>query len=236
MTPRNAMTLVELLIAVSIMAMIAGSLGAMARAVQVGAQYSEGHGTATQHARVTLEQISQEVSKAAANDFYPGVFVVSQLVAGQPIPDTLVLWQTTRRIDQSSRPLLRELVLFCPDRNDRRRLLRVTAPLDSHLAALSDITAVRSQVESIKAHSARVEVPLTDLLRTITLSGTSLGAARFEVTQSDMGAGLKQVRLRVELQLMPGKAAYNEDPTGQLAVPFLGSCALYYSSNRYTGT
>lgn len=229
---RDGMTLVELLIAVSIMAMIAGSLGAMARAIQVGAQFSEGHGAATQHARVTLEQIGLEVSKAAANDNYPGLFVVAQSVAGQQVPDTLVVWQTTRTIDQNTRPLLRELVIFCPDRNDKRRLVRVTAPLDNQLAMLTDTAAVRSQIESMKTATSRVEVDLTDLLRTVSINGAAHAAVRFEVLQSSLPAGLKQVRLRTEMQLMPGKPSYVSDPTGGLAIPFLGSASVYYSINR----
>jgi hypothetical protein len=48
-------------------------------------------------------------------------------------------------------------------------------------------------------------------------------------------SGLRQVRLRTELQLMPGKTAVLEDPTGQQAIPFLGSAALYYEMARIEG-
>ena len=262
-----ALTLIELLIAMSIMVIIAGTLGAMARAVQIGAGYSEGHGTATQHARVTLDRIARTVSGATANENYPGAFIVLAPVSGQRLPETLVVWQAPGAIDSARRPLLSELIIFCPHSTQPGRLLQVTAPLNDALVSLDDDAGVRTQIDTIKKSSARTEIVLTDLVRTVSFMGSPRGAVRFEVTvtpsaqewasyksgalpwvdepgkqglpwvQGIAGSrtGLRQVRVRTELQLMPGKTALVDDPTGQQAIPFLGSAALYYDMARIEG-
>ena len=264
---RAGLTLIELLIATSIMVLIAGTLGAMARAVQIGAAYSEGHGTATQHARVTLERIARAVSGATANENYPGVFVVVAPASGQRLPETLVVWQASGAIDSARRPLLSELIVFCPHSTQPGRLLQVTAPLNDALVSLDDEAAVRSQIDTIKKASSRTEIVLTDLARTVSFGGSPRIAVRFDVTvtpsaqewasyqsgalpwvdesgkqglpwvQGIVGSrtGLRQVRVRSELQLMPGKTASIDDPTGEQAIPFLGSAALYYEMNRIEG-
>jgi hypothetical protein len=40
-------------------------------------------------------------------------------------------------------------------------------------------------------------------------------------------SGMRQSWLRIEMQLLPG--LNSEDTTGQAAIPFLGSAALYYN-------
>jgi hypothetical protein len=43
------------------------------------------------------------------------------------------------------------------------------------------------------------------------------------------GAGMRMVAIGIELQLMPGESAQRDDPSGQQAVPFLGSASLQYA-------
>ena len=68
----RGLTLLELLVAMSIMAMVVVSLGTLANGVQQGFDYTEGHSTATQHARVTLERITRSVREAQASEQFPG--------------------------------------------------------------------------------------------------------------------------------------------------------------------
>lgn len=44
--------------------------------------------------------------------------------------------------------------------------------------------------------------------------------------------GLRQVSLRIELQLMPGEESAATGREAQQAIPFLGSAALYYEMHR----
>ena len=94
------MTLVELLIASSMLLMLAGIVGGLASAVETSSSYSQGHADAAQHARVALERITREISQATAVGDYPGFAVVYEEVAGARYPDTLLVW----RPDRAARP------------------------------------------------------------------------------------------------------------------------------------
>src|SRR5687768_7516428 len=68
---RAALTLVELLLAISILSLMAGAVGVLARTVSVSTQYSENATTSLQHGRVTLERISRTIIAAHANENFP---------------------------------------------------------------------------------------------------------------------------------------------------------------------
>lgn len=115
----------------------------------------------------------------------------------------------------------------------------------------------KSQLAGIKTSSQSTKVVLTELLRTSQNAiGTSqFGAIRFErelrpsdsewdayqgavITWSDLswpqgmyGAnrGTRQVWMRVEMQLMPGRESITKDPAGQQAVVFFDSASLLYT-------
>jgi len=44
--------------------------------------------------------------------------------------------------------------------------------------------------------------------------------------------GLRQAWCRIELQLMPGADAAEDDPAGETAIPYFGSAAVYYELHR----
>ena len=45
-------------------------------------------------------------------------------------------------------------------------------------------------------------------------------------------SGLRQAWLRFELQLMPSEISADRDSSGQQAIPFFGSAAVYYEMHR----
>lgn len=263
---RRAVTLIELLIAVSIMSMMIGALGAMARAVQLGAEYSEGHGLATQHARVAMERITRAVQQATANEWYPGAYHFEAQYGTWTFPDTLVVWRPEgTAAAPSGAPLLRELVIFCPNPSKPNELLEITAASTetASLESPQNATALKAQIEAIKNSASSKRVLLTPLLRTERVTGLSggdrtLAAVRFETAitptadqwlQYQSGnvdwdelpwvqgiygrwTGMRQTRVRIELQLMPGEAWLTADADGQQAIPFLGAAALHYEMNR----
>ncbi|MEE9603314.1 MAG: hypothetical protein V3V75_08425, partial [Thermoguttaceae bacterium] len=99
------MTLLELVIAMSILVMVAGALGALSKTVQQGYEYNEGHGLATQHGRVTLERIRQTAAEAIANEKFPGMIVLADRVSVWRFPDTLVIWHPeTAPVDPDGLP------------------------------------------------------------------------------------------------------------------------------------
>ena len=180
------MTLIELLIAISMMALMAASMGVVARTVQMTSEYTDGYATATQHARVTFERISRMVSQATASESFPGAAVFATTVGSWRYPDTLVVWHpTAAAANPTGMPLMRELVVYTPHPTDPSQLLEITAPADSRTApALSNSSAWASELATLRTSNATNKTLLTDLLRTAsaTSGGNGLRAAlRFEV-------------------------------------------------------
>jgi hypothetical protein len=128
--------------------------------------------------------------------------------------------------------------------------------------AWSDTTNWATQIAAVIASKTATQTVLTDLLRTAVVSGTNnttprgmvrfvtrltpsaaqwtsyqqaqLAWANLSWAQSLYGSttGLRQVWLRIEMQLVPGEASLPTDPTGNGAIPFFGSATLYYQMPR----
>jgi hypothetical protein len=268
---RRALTLLELLLAMSIMVLIAGALGALAKTVELNSEYAEGHGQATQHARVALERITRNVNEATANELFPGFRMVYTHGGTWKFPDTLVVWHPARTATNpqglprqpKGLPCFDELVIYCPNPQAPNQLMEITLPGDVRPAyAAKELAAWETELEAIKVSAAAKKVVLTELLRVGTSadlgSGQRLGMVRFvsrlrpsktewEQYQKEqrkwedlswaqglrgVQSGLRQAWLRIELQLMPGAEAATSDPSGQQAIPFFGSAAMYYSLER----
>ncbi len=254
---RRALTVIELLMSIAIMTVIAGVLAALSDAVYVGTEHSRGVGAATQHSRVALERISRSVSGAATAENEPGLVVLETTVGGYGFPDTLVVWRPSSvPANADGPPLVGELVIFCPDPEDPRRLLEITLPGDTRPAPFSqlDTAAGRKMIEDIKLSNTSKKVVLTNLLHTASLSGNATdvrGAVRFvrRVRPSTAGWGDfrnsvvafgdlawpqgvygAQTGLRqvwLETELQMDQWANNADRQSPV-IPYFGSSALYY--------
>lgn len=258
---RSGLTLVEMLLAISILGITAGTLTALALAVQQGTTYSQDYSTSTQHGRVALERITRAVSGATATDAYPGAVVVYDLLGTWRFPDTLVVWRPNGApANPSGPPLASELVMFCPDPVNPNQLLEVTMPGDGTPVPLNDASLNtpiwRTQIKTWASAASSNKVLLTDLVRAAQYdSNTNRAAIRFETdmhpTSSEWSAcqaqptlwsslnwpqglggaqaGLRQVSVRVELQLLPNSFKGQLDPQAQQTVPFLASAAFSYA-------
>jgi prepilin-type N-terminal cleavage/methylation domain-containing protein len=265
---KSGFTLLELMIAMTVMLMVVGALAGLARTVEQGYQYSEGYGIATQHARIVLDRIAQNVCQAAANEQFPGCLVVAETVNSYRYPDTLVVWRPggdassptglgRTPADPAGLPRYNELLIYCPDPSTPSHFVELTAPGDSRtVAAADDASAWQAALAALKKDKGTKSLLLSDLLRTCSTStgGSGLrGAVRFETrlrpsandwasyktggttwmnlpwVQGIYGsqAGLRQVWVRTELQLVPG-VTWVESSQAADAVPYLGSAALYY--------
>jgi len=255
------LTLVELLLAISIMAMMAVALGGLANAVQQNNKYSEGYGATTQHARVVLDRIGRSIMEATASEEHPGVAVSWKESGSWRFPDTLLVWHPTGTpANVDGPPLVGEVILYCPNPDKEHQLLEITLPGDTRTIpfdATLETPAGRSFVESLKTAKTANRVVLTHLLRVSSPDGSpgsQCGAVRFmrrlrptaaEWTSLQGGTlawkdlswpqglygskmGMRQVSVRIELQLVPEYLAGVPDLVGEQCVPFFSSAAAYY--------
>ncbi len=183
---RRGLTLVELMIASAILAIMVGALSGLALTVQTANEHGSGQNLATQHARVTLERIERSLHAAHANASFPGFAVFSDSVGGWTFPDTLVVWQPSGApANPDGLPLFSELVVYSPDPNDAHRLLEIRVPSDARtVPPLEDTSAWVWELAGFKMNPAAQRVQLTNLLRTASATADPnalRGAIRFEV-------------------------------------------------------
>ncbi len=264
---RVGLTLLELLIASAIMAIMAGVLGALALSVQMQSEHSQGHGEAVQHARVVIDRLQRLLNEATANDQFPGYYVQTDVVGAHSFPETIAIWHpATTAANPSGLPRWNEIVVICPDRTSPNILVELTDPTNTNtVPAITDTSAWRTALLAMKQSNSVEKIELTPLLRvasvTSNLGQTSTqtrGAVRFNLrlrpddaqwtaykagtlhwdelpwVQGIYGtkSGLRQSWCRIELQLVPGLDASIEDPTGQNALTFFGSAAVYYEMHQ----
>ncbi len=183
---RAAFSLLELVVAISIMVMIMGSMGALSKAVNEGALYGETYGNATQHARVAMERIATTVRGATTSDQFPGLIVLEETVGGWEFPDILVVWHPDGSpADPEGLPRVNELRVYCPNPDTPNELLEVTFPSDPRTVPLpSDKAGWLAEAASMKDSQRGVRTVLTNMLRTArvtSLAESERGAVRFNV-------------------------------------------------------
>ena len=260
----SGLSLLELLIAMSIMALIVGTLAGLTHALEQGFEYSEGYGAATQHAQVVLDRITRAIYGATANEQFPGCIVVAETVSNWRYPDTLVVWRPSgTAAAPSGLPEYCELVIYCPHPSNPNLLVEITAPADTRtVPAITDTSTWLSQIAAIKTNSQSKIVTLTNLLRSCPIASTTgspkRGAVRFETrlrpSQDDWSnykaslvnwkdlpwmqgfygwqTGMRQVWVRMELQLIPQAPNGSATAANLVPVPFFGSASLYYQMHR----
>jgi hypothetical protein len=164
----KGLSLLELLIAISITSMVVVTLAALAKSVQVGTEYSEGHGSATHHARVVVDRITRTAREAHASRLFPGFIVLAEDVLSWNFPDTLVVWHPAGDpADPDGLPRFDELVVYCPHPKSPNRLIELTSPTDLRtVPPVADGAAWRSEIDAMKSSQASLRVELTDLVRT----------------------------------------------------------------------
>ena len=170
---RCGLTLAELLVATSIMLMIAGAVATLAAAVQSTNDFCRGYTVAGQHARVALNRIERALRHAIANEQFPGCLVVAEQAGGQSLPYTLVVWNPTGvPADRLGLPRVSELVVYCPDPAHPNKLCEIRSPSDNSVVpAASNAAAWRTLTDQLKTSISTSKVVLTDRLRTAPITG-----------------------------------------------------------------
>jgi hypothetical protein len=219
-SPRIGLTLIEVLIATTVMAMTALALATLADAVRITDQHITGQGTATQHARVVIDRVNRTVREAWANEKFPGVVVLADAVSGWRFPDTVVVWYPDPKLTDGSgnlvypdgtpsnpdgMPLYRELVIFCPNPDEPTELLEITVPDDTDEVP-TDLATLATEIDALKADDDATRVELTDLLY--------VG----EVTELARNAqGRRRAAVRFEVEYSPSETQWTQFQAGTLA-------------------
>jgi hypothetical protein len=191
------------MISIAVTTILVGTISVLASTVEQAAEFNSGQNDAVQHARVVLDRIQRLVNEAHATETYPGVVVVDASVGTYRYPDTLVIWHPTGNpVNTAGPPLVKELVIICPNPTSAGELIEVTATADTRTVALNDAslntTSGRSFISGIKTASSSTKVSLTPLLRsalTSTAAGTTArGCVRFECELHPTAAALSSFR------------------------------------------
>jgi len=180
---RRGLTLIELMISIAVTTVLLGAIAGMAATVNQASTYNSGQNDAIQHGRVVLDRIERLVSEAYALETYPGVVVVDQTVSTYRYPDTLVIWHPTGApANAAGPPLVKELVIICPNPSDAGELIEVTATADTRTVQLNEASlntsSGRSFINGIKTATSSTIVQLTPLLASAAVSNSKNAAIR----------------------------------------------------------
>jgi Tfp pilus assembly protein PilW len=203
--PRRGLTLTELLVAGTVMTLIAGGMAMLVTAVHATGSYCRGQSVAVQHGRVTLERLQHSVRSATANDQFPGCLVVATTVSGNRFPDTLIVWLPIgTAADPAGLPRVRELVIYTPDPSAPNRLLEIR-PASSNTSvvpAATNSSSWATLVNTLVAAQTSTKTLLTDRVRTASLASSTgsttssslRGCVRFLLLSSPTDAELASYR------------------------------------------
>ncbi|GAB4129925.1 PilW family protein [Thermopirellula anaerolimosa] len=246
---RKAITLLEILIAVGIAAMILTATAALVKTSEDAFTENTDQAQGLQSGRLCLERIRRLFSESFANELFPGARVVGDLSPSGTFPECLVLWHPEQEpAEPDGRPRVCELIFFYPNPAQPNEVLEVTVPHRNNPAPeYEDGAAWRNLVKTVKLDGLRKTVTWSDQLRTFEIDGVRRGALRFQIRLRPSSAewndstvpweamawpqglfspqtGMRHVWLAVELQIQTRRG----DASASGAVPLFGSVGRMY--------
>ena len=191
---RRGLSLVELLMSLTITALLSVVFGSLMLAMQMAWQHSGGISSCNAEARVALSRIRYMLSQAGTYrnpgaSQQVGVAVVGTPVNGSTLPQTLVVWSGGRTGGMSSQglqsrlPLISELVIYAPDPGDSSHLIEVVAGTNTNSIDFADPNFANT-IRSLLTAPQLDKVLLCDRIRRTNLSGTIVGNVHFEMFQT----------------------------------------------------
>lgn len=173
-TLRRGLTMTELLVASTIMMMIAIGMATVATTVHTANDFSHGRIVCAQHARVALDRIEYTLIHSTCSEQFPACLVVTEQAGSQELPQTLVVWSPTgAAASPTGLPLVCELLIYAPDPAAPANLVEFRASTNtSAVPATSDATSWRTLTDGIKASLTTDRTVITNRLRTAPLSGS----------------------------------------------------------------
>ena len=190
---RRGVTLAELMVASTIMAMVAVGFGAITMTVQTANDHSQTQREVAQHARICIDYLQQLILDATANEHFPGFAAFSSVGDVANYTNVLVVWQPEEEpVHPQGLPLFSELVFVMADPIDATRLIHVSGLNDSRTVPdLSKQELWRQEIARVVSRRALQDatvVELTGLLEPVSFASHAargqpqLGRVRFDVT------------------------------------------------------
>jgi len=178
------LTLVEMLAAIALSGFIVLGIVAFAQLAEDSFTTERKTTEAVCAARACFQQIENAVDQAWANEQFPGAIVVPQSVAGNYLPETLVVWcpSTGQPRDPNGLPYLDELIVFAVNDSRPNELRKYRFTTGSTVAPNpSDLGAWQTLIGTLKNQSPGESQVLTDRLRTFVINTRVCGAVRFRI-------------------------------------------------------
>ncbi len=247
--PRRALTLLEILIAMGIAAMIMAATATLVKTSQDAFVANTSQARILQSGRLFLTRVRRLFAESFANELFPGARVIAQASPSGVFPDCLVIWHPGGPPESpDSLPRLKELIFFYPNPRRPNEILEVTVPhLGNPAPAYEDDTAWQSVLASVKLDPLRKSITWCDQLRSVAIDGSRRGMLRFAIRMRptsqewlDTAAsweslawpqgmfspqtGIRYVRLGIELQIQTDE----KDTSANGAVPLLASASRKY--------
>jgi len=255
---RRGLSLPELLASMTILILIAGSLGTVATAVRSSNSYCSGQTHAAQHARAATSRIERNLATCIANEQFPGCRMFSTTISGSAFPDALVVWKPTgTAISPAELPRVNELLLYTYNPSAPNELIEIRDATNTATApSASSTSAWNTLVSQLKASNTATRTVITSRLHTAipSVGQSARGAIRFNIlagpTDAELASyragtlawdaldwpqdrygstfGYRGVACQIELQI---DASDGVTTTGQV-LPFFGSGSFSYQVSR----
>ena len=155
------------MVAIAIMGIMAAALSTLGATVQMANQYATEQGISTQHARVLIERVQRNLSRAHANESFPGFVAIPYTKGGVTYPQALVIWEPTDEAsDPDGSPILGELVIYACDPDSPNRLLEITyRDSSATVPEATESSDWRTLIQNLIDSENTTVTELTDLLR-----------------------------------------------------------------------
>jgi len=182
------MTLVELMVAASVMSLVAVTLGGLVQAVETARTYVNGMQQASSQGQFSTDRITSAVQRAGIYRNGPSSTVVGTAVVwNDDRPEILVAWTGGREQSLAAQgtlnrlPLANEIVIYTPDPDAPHRLVEIVIPSATgtvDFASPGFETRIRQLIDD---STAEERVTICDRVRIWLSDNTPVTAVRFEM-------------------------------------------------------
>lgn len=183
------MTLIELMVAATVMSLVAVVMGGLVTAVDTARRHVDGLQTATSQGRLAIDRIRDAVGRAGVYRIGTGATIPGVAVVQEGDQSAiLVVWTGGRESNFAEqglftrRPKASELVIYMPDTNAPEQLVEIVvngneSEVDFGAAAAQFAMRIGGLINSVSAE----KITLCDRLREVSDGAEPVAAIRFAV-------------------------------------------------------